>query len=281
MGTIQLLRSTRESKASQVTMRKLRRDNHFLPECYQRGFADDSGKVWVKQAGESEPRHRKVENVGKRRNFYVREVRGVEDDKIEQFFGKDVEDGFARVSQRITTESHKIELSGAECGFLARFIAAQAVRTVAHQRCIEELAGGPVNRSTYLNVMLRQILQIMKAWDDGVPKFQFLTTLPLVTHHFITGDSPVLVFNPKPSAISTPVVEATPTITMLPELLENPQTEFLITLSPYMAVSVGRLGPTAPLVQLTPLDPVVVLKIDQHIRDQSRLFTLARDRESL
>jgi len=80
-------------------MHNLRRDNHFLPECYQRGFADETGRVWVKEAGRNEARHRKVEKVGRRRNFYIRIVTGKEDDSIEKFFGKEVEDGFARVSQ--------------------------------------------------------------------------------------------------------------------------------------------------------------------------------------
>lgn len=262
-------------------MQNLQRDNHFLPECYQRGFADNTGRVWVKEAGKTEPRHRRVEKVGRRRSFYIRSVRGVEDDSIEKFFGKEVEDGFARVAQKIKTEGHKIELSGVECAFVARFVAVQTVRTVAHHRCIEELAGGPVDRSTYLNLMVRQIWAITKAWDDGIPNFQFLTTLPFVTQHFITGDSPVLVFTSKDGTISTPVAKATPTITMLPELLENRQTQFFVTLSPYMAVSVGQLGPSAPLTQLTSIDPIAVLKLNQHIREQSQLFTLARDRESL
>jgi hypothetical protein len=262
-------------------MRNLQRENHFLPECYQRGFTDDTGRVWVKEADKTEPRHRRVEKVGRRRNFYIRSINGVEDDSIEKFFSKEVEDGFARVSKKIKTEGHKIELSAAECGFIARFVATQTVRTVAHHRCIERLAGGTVNRSTYLNLIVRQIWAITKAWDDDIPNFQFLTTLPFVTHHFITCDSPVLVFTAKDGTISTPVVKATPTITMLPELLENQQTQFLITLSPYMAVSVGRLGPNAPLTLLTPLEPISVLRINQHLRDQSQLFTLARDRESL
>jgi len=152
---------------------------------------------------------------------------------------------------------------------------------VSHQQCIEELAGGPVNRSTYLNLIIQQMWAITKSWDEEVPKFQFLTTLPFVTQRFITGDSPVLVFTSKDSTISTPMFKALPTITLLPELLENRQTQFLITLSPYMAVSVGRLGVNAPLTQLTSLDPMAVLKLNQHIREQSRLFTLARDKESL
>lgn len=262
-------------------MRKLQRDNHFLPECYQRGFADEAGRAWVKEAGKTEAQHRKVQKVGRRRNFYVRIANGVEDDSIEKFFGKEVEDGFARVSQRIKAERQQVELSGVECGFLARFIAAQAVRTVSHQQCIEELAGAPVDRSTYLNLMVRQIWGITKAWNEAVPHFQFFTTLPFVTQHFITGDSPVLVFTSKDGTISTPMVEVLPTITMLPELLENRQTQFLITLSPYMAVSVGQLGAEAPLTQLASLDPAAVCKLNQHIRQQSRLFTLARDRESL
>jgi hypothetical protein len=129
--------------------------------------------------------------------------------------------------------------------------------------------------------MIRQLWTITKAWGDSLPNFQFLTTLPYITHRFITGDCPVMVFASKQNAILTPTIEAVQAITALPDLLDSPQTQFLLTLSPYIAVSLGQLGPSAPQTQLVPLDPIGVLKLNQHIRDQSQLFTLARDKESL
>ena len=51
---------------------RLKRDNHFLPVCYQKGFADSSGKVWVKFAGLEKPEHRYPRSVGKETNLYVR-----------------------------------------------------------------------------------------------------------------------------------------------------------------------------------------------------------------
>jgi hypothetical protein len=261
--------------------KNLRRDNHFLPTCYQRGFADANGKVWVKETDNTEPLLRKAGKVGKKRNFYIRTIDGVQNDAIEIFFGKAVETAFTDVSRKIKEHPEEIDLSGTESGVLARFVAAQTVRTDAHRRCIDQQAGRPVDRDTYLNVMTRQMWTITKAWGESLPNAQFLTTLPYVAHQFITGDCPVLVFTSKQSAVLTPTVEATRTITPLPEILGSSQSEFVMTLTPYVAVRLGHFGPNEPSTRPYPLDPEVVLKLNRHIRDQSSLFTLARYKESL
>jgi hypothetical protein len=262
-------------------MTNLQRNNHFVPTCYQRGFADEQGKVWVKEANNSQPQHRMAGKVGKKRNFYIRTLNGVQNDGIESFFGKSVEIGFADVSRKIREHPDQIDLSGTEWGLVARFVAAQMVRTDAHRRCVDQQAGRPIDRDTYLNVMTRQLWTITKAWGESLPNVQFLTTLPYVSHQFITGDSPVLVFTPKQSAILTPTVEAVQIITPLPEILGSPHSEFLMTVSPYVAVRIGRLVPNESPTKPVALDPEVVLRLNQLIRDQSSLFTLARDKESL
>src|ERR1700751_2737355 len=116
-------------RAALVTKPKnLKRNNHFLPECYQRGFADASGKVWVKLA-ERAPEHRNP-SAGRRRSLYVVEVNGVAHDDIEDFFDRSVEAPFARLSQRIKEEQHQFRnMSATEQGVLCRFVASQAVRT--------------------------------------------------------------------------------------------------------------------------------------------------------
>jgi uncharacterized protein DUF4238 len=265
-----------------VGARNLQRENHYLPQCYQRGFADDFGRVWIKERGKSEAEHRRTRSIGRRRNFYIRKVNGVEDDKIEQYFGKSIEDGFGLVSQRIKNEGHSVTLSGTEVGFVARFVAAQAVRTIAHKHCVEEQAGGPIDRQTYLNVMCRQMLTIATAWSENLPSVQFLTSLPFVTHRFITGDNPVVVLTVTNGAISAhPMTAPTIGITNLTDILNSTKSRFFVTLSPYMAVTIGSGPPNRQQGRATSLDPIVVLRANALIRNQCQFFTIARDRDSL
>lgn len=260
----------------------LRRENHYLPQCYQRGFADDLGMVWIKETSKSEPQHRKTRNIGKSRNFYIRKVHGVEDDKIEKYFGKSVEDGFGLVSQKVKTEGRDVRLSGTEVGFVARFIAAQTVRTIAHKQCLEEQAGKRIDQQAYLDVMCQQILTIATAWSRNLPSVQFLTSLPFVAYRFITGDNPVLVFNVTNSPLSLDSM-TTPRVAIvnLPDILNNSESKFFITLSPYMAVVIGKGPSECELTRPIPLDPAVVLRVNALIRNQCHFFTIARDKDSL
>src|ERR1700688_2885706 len=115
---------------------------HFLPQCYQRGFADSSGKVWVKFADKRTPEHRNPDSVGWERELYTAKL----GQEIEKFFGKEVENAFAALSRRIRTERNRFsEISGDELAILSRFVASQTVRTLAHEECIREQAGGPVD----------------------------------------------------------------------------------------------------------------------------------------
>jgi hypothetical protein len=259
-------------------MANLRRENHYLPVCYQRGFADDGGKVWVKDALKSEPEPRNPKNVGKSRSLYIRRVNGVEDDQIEKFFGDDVETGFGLLSQRIKNEGPKVDLSGTDLGFLVRFVAAQMFRTVGHKECVNVQAGRTVDRDTYLSVMGRQMHTVTKAWGENLPSFQLLTSLPFVNRYFITGDNPVVVLIPTKTTISVPVTTVQ-TITQLPDILNNPEAEFVMTLSPHMAVRIVQQQPS--YIKVVNLDPIAVLKVNDLVRNQSQLFTLARDKESL
>jgi hypothetical protein len=261
-------------------MVNLRRENHYLPVCYQLGFADGAGKVWVKETLKPEPEYRKPKNVGKSRSFYVRNVNGVEDDQIEKFFGESVETGFALLSQRIKVEGPQVRLSGTDMVILMRFVAAQAVRTMAHKECVNAQAGQTVDRETYLRAMCRQMLTIANAWGENLPSCQMLTALPHVPHRFITGDNPVVVVTTSKSAISAPLAPVK-TITQLPDILNNPESAFLMTLSPYMAVSLTQQRLNSERFEVAKIDPLGVLKLNDLIRNQSQFFTLARDRESL
>ena len=158
-------------KATVPATRNLRRENHYLPVCYQLGFADEQEKVWVLEAGKREAEYCNPESVGRLRNFYTRTVNGREDDHIETFFAAEVETGFGRLLRKIKSQRARVNLSGVEMGYIARFVAAQAVRTVAHKLCVDEQAGVSVFRETYLSVMCRQLHTIISAWSKTCRDF--------------------------------------------------------------------------------------------------------------
>ena len=63
----------------------LKRDNHYRPVCYQKGFTDSSGRVWVKFVHQRKAVHWHPSRIGKERNIYIRSRGGVEDDRFEDF----------------------------------------------------------------------------------------------------------------------------------------------------------------------------------------------------
>lgn len=265
-------------------MAKLRRENHDLPECYQKGFADPSGKVWVKFRDAAEPQPRNPSSVGKNRNLYIRTgPDGTENDAVEKFFDKDVENSFALLSQRIKDEKNQFsQISGVELGTLCRFVASQAVRTVAHKRCIDTQAGATVDTNTFLRVMLRQMWTIMHFWTANSPKIRFYTSLPYVGERYITGDNPVLVILVNDNPIWSPTSVPTLGITDVSDILKNPNYGFLVTLSPYVCASVhGQGGDGDPHLPPQKMEQREVRLINNLIRGQSEKFTLARDKDSL
>jgi len=174
---------------------------HYLSQCYQRGFADSSGKVWVKFTDKLIPERRNPDSVGWERALYA----GKLGQKIEEFFGKEVENEFAKLSRRIRSEQNNFRtISGGELAILSRFIACQTVRTLAHEECIREQAGGPIDRSTFNSVMIRKLKTMTDAWIEKFPTFHFCTPLPFVSERFITGDHPVLVIYAKQNQVWMP-----------------------------------------------------------------------------
>ena len=133
----------------------LRRGNHFVPACYQRGFTNAEGKVWIRFANGT-LKHLTPENVGLKNDLYIFEENGVETDKVEVFFGEHVENQFARLSRRIKEEADRFsQMSGDEAGVLLRFVASQAVRTLGHKATMSEQANGaPIDANTFVRVMV-------------------------------------------------------------------------------------------------------------------------------
>lgn len=263
-------------------MAKLRRENHFLPKCYQNAFTDGCGRVWVLVPGERRPQSRNPETLGTRRNFYIRTRDAIEMDDVEKFLDKEVEAPFAALSKRIKREKNAIsELSGNEAAALAKFIASQVLRTVAYRSCVEEQAGRSVDGSTFVSVMLRQMMVIVNGWINLPPTLDFYTSLPYVEERFITGDHPVLVVQVNDSSIWTPTDTPHLKIVKLGEILSSPKYAFILSLSPYVCVSLCGKGDGMPHLPPKTWEPPAVRLFNNLIRNQCELFTLARDAADL
>jgi hypothetical protein len=263
-------------------MANLKRRNHYLPVCYQTGFANSSGQVWVKFADKPKPELRNPMSVGRKQSLYIIERDGIETDKVEDFFSKEIETPFAALSQRIKDEKDKFSgISGKESGVLARFVASQAVRTLAHKECIGEQARGPVDSNTFVRVMGKKTITLLDSWIKHPPQFHFYTSLPHVADRFISGDHPVLVIVEHDNPIWLPTSEPKLNITSLGDILKSPKHGFLISLSPYVCLSIHGTGDREPHLPPQTVDPQFVRFLTDRIRGQSKVFVLARDVESL
>jgi len=261
---------------------KLKRNNHFVPICYQKGFADSSKKVWVKFAGQQKPVHWSPKCVGKEQNLYIRSVGGVEDDKFEDFFDKQVENDFARLSQRVKREQDQLStVTGKELGALGKFVASQTVRTLANRLCMEEQLCHALNSNEFLAEMGKQWTAILRSWQTDLPGFDFYTSLPHVRKYFITGDNPVLLIVENDNPIWTPTDEPQRAAASPVEILDNPKASFRVALSPYMCVYLHAHGGGEAHLPPQTMEPSGVRSFNDLIRKQCNLFILARDEESL
>jgi hypothetical protein len=260
----------------------LKRENHFLPKCYQKGFTDSSGKVWVKFAHGGKLKPCNPRSVGQKQNLYIRKRNGSEDDKVEDFFGKEVENQFAALSRRVKNEQNGLSnITGAELGALGIFVACQAVRTLAHKQCMEEQAGGPIDGNTFVSVMAKQMWVILHSWKANPPTFRFYTPLPHLGEQFITGDHPVMVIQVNDNPIWVPTDTPNLGITDLTQILNSPNHGFLLSLSPYVCTFLQGQGNGEAHLPPQTLEPSDVRSFNKLIRGQSTIFILARDKESL
>jgi hypothetical protein len=263
-------------------MANLKRRNHFLPECYQKGFTDASGKVWVRLADKPKPEHRNPLSVGRKRSLYIVKRNGREDDGVEDFFKDVVEAPFTPLSRRIKEEQNQFaNITGEEWSALCGFVALQAVRTPAHKRCLEEQAGGPIDTNAFVTAISRQALAIMEEWNKNLRRLHFYTSLPHVGEQFITGDSPVVVTQMNDNRIWVPTSTPELKTTDLAQILNNPNHEFWLSLSPYVCVSARGPDWGEPRLPPEAVDPQFVRFLNGRVREQSRLFLLARDKSSL
>jgi hypothetical protein len=260
----------------------LRRGNHFVPACYQRAFTDADGKVWIRFANGAF-KHLIPESVGVKNDLYIFEENGVETDKVEVFFDQHIENDFAPLSRRIKEEVDQFsQMSGDEAGVLLRFIASQAVRTLGHKSTMSEQANGaPIDANTFVRVMVRKIKMLLDYWSKNLPAIRLITPLPNVGETYITGDHPVVVLLINDNEIWEPISTPVQGITNLTDILQHPKHAFMLALSPYVCASVVRGEPGKVHLPPTTVDLRDVREFNNLIRNQCKLFTLARDRDSL
>jgi len=155
------------------------------------------------------------------------------------------------------------------------------VRTLAHKQCIEQQAGGPVDTSTFVRVMLRKMMAILDDWLKSLPDVQFYTSLPHVGEQFITGDNPVVVIQMNDNTIWVPTSTPELKIADLSQILKDPTRRFWVPLSPYVGVSMMSHGDGNPHLPPHAMDPQFVRFLNGLVRGQSSIFRLARDKASL
>jgi hypothetical protein len=260
----------------------LRRSNHFVPSCYQRAFTDAEGKVWIRFA-DGTPKHLFPESVGVKNDLYIFEEDGVETDKVEVFFDQHVENDFAYLSRRIKEEAKQFsQMSGDEAGVLKRFVASQAVRTLGHKATMSEQAkGAPIDANTFVRVMIRKIKALLNYWNQNLPAIRFFTPLPNIGETYITGDHPVVVLLINDDQIWEPISRPVQGITNLTDILQHPKHAFMVALSPYICASIVRGEPGQVHLPPKTVDLKDVREFNNLIRNQCKIFTLARDRSSL
>ena len=259
-------------------MSNLKRDNHYLPVCYQKGFTDSTERVWVKFADRAKPEHRTPFTVGRKRSLYIWTQAGAPNSKVEDFFNEHVETPFAALSQRIKAERHEFSrISDEERGTLCRFVASQTMRTMAHRATINLQAGQPVDTNTFVRVMLRKIIAVLDGWMKNPPELYFHTCLPFVGEQFITGDNPVLVVQTNKNPIWVPTDTPTLKITDVEQIVADPQHRLWLALSPYVMVSIQGFGGGGIHLPPKTEDPPFVRNFNKLVRGQSEMFTLAKD----
>jgi len=263
-------------------MANLKRDNRYLPVCYQKGFTDATGRVWVKFADKPEPEHRKPLTVGRKRSLYIWAQAGAENDKVEDFFNEHVDTPFAVLSKRVKSERHEFaKITDDERGTLFRFAASQTMRTLAHRRAIDLQAGRAVDTNTFVRVMLRKMIAVLDGWIKNPPELYFHTTLPFVGEQFITGDNPVLIVQTNDNTILVPTDTPTLRITDVQQIVMDPRHRLWLALSPYVLVSIQGFGGGGIHLPPKSEDPVFVRNFNKMVRGQSEIFTLAKDKAHL
>jgi Protein of unknown function (DUF4238) len=116
----------------------LSRRHHYLPQMYQRGFADAAGFVWVFDRQENLYNHQHVVNTCVKKDFYtITGPDGAKSDKVEQMLANMVEGPMKRIIDRL--DKKNLNWEGEDRAILALFVALLKTRNLAFDRDQSEM----------------------------------------------------------------------------------------------------------------------------------------------
>ena len=112
--------------------------NHYIPQRYQLGFANDTGKVWLFDRKTLQYRDGAPVNIGVQRDFYTTiDGDGVENDSVEKLLAM-LEGAVWPVIDRLDHRAHEIALD--DRVHLALFVAFMRTRTPAFDQMSNNMA---------------------------------------------------------------------------------------------------------------------------------------------
>jgi hypothetical protein len=160
-----------------------------------------------------------------------------------------------------------------------KFVATQIVRVKAHLLCVNEQAGSPVPQRIFFHNMLRKMQKLAGRWSTKPPDFRLWTPFPNTELQFITGDNPVICFADSYPSIIKPFTSRS--ITNIDELLETPDSGFIVPLSPFVALTLHNGGEGNMIRKPQYAPPRVVTELNRCIYEQCVQFVAALDEKAL
>ncbi len=120
------------------TLRKLSRRQHYLPQMYLRGFADESDLVWVFDRQKNSYIHQHVKITAVKKDFYtIVGPDGQKTDAIETLMANIVEGPMKHIIERL--DKRNLTWEGEDRAILALFVALLKTRNLAFDRDLNEI----------------------------------------------------------------------------------------------------------------------------------------------
>lgn len=124
---------------------ELKRDNHFVSQCYLKYWTDNDGKLLVYKKiiphiNCNKPSKRFPSQVGKLYNFYIRYDGNEEKDDLEDLFNFSFENELGNILKKINEDIKLEKLSENESDILMKFVAVQRYKTIDGLNRIKEMS---------------------------------------------------------------------------------------------------------------------------------------------
>jgi len=191
------------------------KNQHFVPACYLREFADPQDEFLTIFSRDGKNRRRqKPEKTFQSNHLYTIDIKGTKDFRIEETLSKIEGDYTAIFRDKI---KKKLPLSEREHITLCIFIAAQLQRTLSFKRNQENFVQQIIEHGEQISMAHGVEFKEKAKWEaykKDIHKLELVEGLPFLTnilhqmsiaficssnvkrHPFITSDSPCALFNP-------------------------------------------------------------------------------------